>query len=184
MKASHLVAISALAVGTMLCQPAASTATTAEKAHQRTKAVTSQVSVAGASASTDNAHTNGSKPKLGPEYKKIDSFVEFRKKLITDGWTPVANPNCHDAVLGDDYSDFCNEFPGKISCRACDIAPEIFRYTSDGYMSVHYIKDGVPLNVMAYGDLTALDHPDKPDIYQLIVTGWRYDASINVIIVD
>lgn len=119
--------------------------------------------------------------KLGPEYKKIELFQEFREKLIADGWTPKINPDCHDAVKGDFYDKSCSKDPGDISCRLCEITPELFRMTSDGYLVMEYIKSGVSLSVTLYGDIQDFDHPGE---YGLSIVGWDYEAGMNVQLLD
>lgn len=128
-----------------------------------------------------HAHaTSAPRATLGDEYKKITSFVEFRKKLLVDGWKPVPNPDCREVVLGADYQDRCGKAQSDIECRVCQLVPELFRSTSDGYSVMHYIKDGTPLSVTVYGDMRELDEPGR---YAggLVVSGWEYTTSINVI---
>ncbi len=67
------------------------------------------------------------KPRLNPEYAKLGSFSEFRRKVIKDGWMPVANPDCHDTVMGGYYDEYCSEEPDALSCRLCTMVPELFR---------------------------------------------------------
>ena len=122
-----------------------------------------------------------SKRELGPEYKKIRTFTHFRKKLIEDGWVPIPNPDCHDAVFGASYDSYCSKDPDSIGCRVCTMVPEVFRSTSDGYNLMRYTKDGVPLGVTVYGDLNDLDAPGR---YGLVVVGWDYSTGLNVILLD
>lgn len=124
-----------------------------------------------------------SRAKLGPDYKKIASFADFRKKLIADGWQPVINPNCREVVLGADYQDRCGKSQSDIECRVCELVPELFRSTSDGYSVMHYVKNGTPLSVTVYGDMRELDEPGR---YAggFVVLGWEYTSSINVIPLD
>lgn len=117
------------------------------------------------------------KPRLGASYRRGMSFVEFRRKLLADGWSAVPNPECHEVVLGSIYDDMCLKASHLISCRICDLVPETFRSTSDGYSVMRYTKDGVTLSVTAYGDHEDLDEPGR---YGFDVTDWRYDKSIEV----
>lgn len=117
------------------------------------------------------------KPRLGASYRRGMSFVEFRKQLLADGWVAVPNPECHEVVLGAIYDDMCLKASHLISCRICDLVPETFRSTSDGYSVMRYTKDGVTLSVTAYGDHEDLDEPGR---YGFDVTDWRYDKSIGV----
>jgi hypothetical protein len=139
---------------------------------------------AGSSSSSDNAlqvSKPPAGPKLNPEYIKIQTFSAFRKKIIEDCWTPVPNPECHDAVFGASYDSYCSKEPDSIGCRLCTMVPEVFRSTSDGYNLMRYTKDGVPLSVTVYGDVNDLDAPGR---YGLIVVGWDYSMSLNVILLD
>ena len=160
MKLAQVAATAALAVGIAACNPPTQASVAADSPHKT-------------AGSTTRAPEKTAKPMLGPEYKKIDSFVDFRKKLLADGWKPVINPDCHDAVLGNTFDEVCREDPRDIGCRACDIAPEIFIYTSQGYLTTRYIKDGTPLYVLSYGDIQSLNETDR---YELAVTTWDYKS--------
>ena len=185
MKFKQIAAIAALAMGTAACNSATSAGgsvdTNGHSIVQVQPAQAASVHSSDASGATSQLAADVHKPALGPEYKKINSFIDFRKKLLTDGWKPVVNPNCHDAVLGADYDNFCKAYPAKIGCRVCDMVPEIMRHTSDGYNVMHYIKGGTPLSVTAYGDMRSID---KPDDYELVVIGWEYTTSINAILME
>lgn len=93
---------------------------------------------------------------------KINSFVEFRKELLADGWQPVANPDCH-ALLG------VNEF--------CSVIPETTWASGTGDYVLHFIKDGTPLSVTLYGEIEALEKPDTSG--SLGVTGWEYTTRTD-----
>jgi len=168
MKLAQVAATAALAVGTAACNPPTQASVAADSPHKTP-------------GSTTRAPEKAAKPMLGPEYKKIDSFVDFRKKLLADGWKPVINPDCHDAVLGNTFDEVCRKDPRDVGCRVCDIVPEIFRNTSDGYSVMHYVKDGTPLSVTTYGDIMSFVHPET---YDFVVAGWEYTTSINVIPMD
>lgn len=133
-----------------------------------------------ASSKTHAHATSARRARLGDEYKKITSFMEFRKKLFADGWKPVLNPDCREVVLGADYQGRCGKAQSDIECRVCQLVPELFRSTSDGYSVMHYIKDGTPLSVTVYGDMRELDEPGR---YAggWVVSGWEYTMSVNVI---
>ena len=118
---------------------------------------------------------------LDPEYMKIQTFSAFRKKILEDGWMPIPNPDCHDAVKGGDYDESCREDPDSIGCRVCTVVPELFRHTSDDYNLMRYTKGGVPLGVTVYGDIRDLDSPGR---YGLEVVGWEYREGLNVILMD
>lgn len=122
-----------------------------------------------------------SSAELGPEYKEIHIFPEFRKKLLADGWEAEKNPDCHDAVKGALYDELCSKDPCDISCRLCTITPELFRMTSDGYLLMKYKKSGVSLGVTLYGDTRDFDHPGE---YGLSIVGWDYEAGMNVQLLD
>jgi hypothetical protein len=176
MKVKQMVVAAVLVAGTAACNPAtpASASTNAastEHPAQTQKPPVSSLTAVVASPSTNYASAKTSAPRLGPEYKKIDSFVEFRKKLIADGWKPVVNPHCLEELVGVDYKDDCSKDPNDISCRACDMVPEIFIYTSQGYLTTRYVKDGTPLYVGSYGDIQDLDQPGR---YGLSVMVWDY----------
>lgn len=121
------------------------------------------------------------RPRLGTEYKSIPTFSAFREKLIADGWQPLPNPGCQEVVHGDGYEDFCKKNATFISCRQCEMVPETYRSTSDGYSLMRYMKQGVPLSVSVYGDIQDLDAPGE---YGLIVTGWDYSESLNLFLLD
>lgn len=174
MKLREIAVAAALAVGATACNSA--TPDNGDKTiYAHSADVTSAPSTPVATSSTANAPdepkpTNG---PLGPEYKTIDSFAEFRKKLLADGWRPVANPHCPDEVMGIDHKNYCSKYPDDISCRICDLVPEIFIYTSYGYLTARYTRDGMPLYVVAYGDIKDLE---KPGQYGLVVTAWGYES--------
>ncbi len=115
--------------------------------------------------------------RLGHDYKKIELFQEFRAKLLADGWVPEKNPDCHDAVMGGYYDEYCSKNPTTLSCRLCTLTPELFRRTSDGYMLMKYRKAGVSLGVTLYGDAKDLEHPGE---YGLSIVGWDYENGLNV----
>ncbi|WP_157006310.1 hypothetical protein [Luteibacter yeojuensis] len=117
---------------------------------------------------------------LGFEYKNISSFVEFRCRLLGDGWSPVPNPDCREAVVGDGYESLCRKSPQRISCRVCSVVPEIFRSTGDGYSLMRYVKNGTPLSVTVYGDINDIDVPGQ---YGLDVIGWSYDESLQLMLI-
>lgn len=166
MKVTQLAAMAALVLGTAVGSPVTSTADNANAAStehpaQTQKVPTSSVSSVISSPSISHAPKKTSAPRLGPEYKKIVSFVEFRKKLLADGWEPVTNPKCREEVIGGEY---------------CDLAPEMTSYTSTfpGYLITRYIKDGVPLSVLSEGDITDLIEPEKHGLY---VDNWDYESG-------
>ena len=176
MKLAQLAAVAALAVATVACSPEASTAANANTASSKHGVETSKAHDISANpeavnASTSHAPAKASAPRLGPEYEKIGTFVEFRKKLLADGWQPVACPHCHKEMMGTYYDEYCSAHQDDIECRVCDMVPEIFLSTSNGHMGMGYIKDGTPLTVSAYGDIRDLDEPGK---WGLVVTGWDY----------
>jgi len=176
MKLKQMAAAAALAAGAAACNsptPAAGLANAAAPSTVQVQDVgTASAGSSSATASTNDSSAHAKKPTLGPEYKKMTtSFVEFRKKLIADGWKPVVNPDCLEEMVGVDYKDDCSKDPGKISCRACSMVPEIFIYTSQGYLTTRYVKDGAPLYVGSYGDIRDLDEPGR---YGLVVTTWGY----------
>lgn len=119
--------------------------------------------------------------RLGPEYREIDTFVEFRKRLLQDGWTPIPNPQCMEVTVGTDYKNYCGMKSRElISCRLCSLAPETFRSTMNGYMLLHYKKGDTILGVSLYGDFRGMEHPDDHD---LAITGWHYDGSIRIFLI-
>lgn len=178
MKASHMIAIAALAAGSITCHPAMSTmettmAANAGRASKEQKLPTTSTHPVSGSTPTDQTHTDTSRERLGLEYKKIDSFVEFRKRLLADGWKPVINPKCREAVVGVGAKDFCSEHPGQLGCRVCDMVPEIIEktFTFPGYLTTRYMKGGTPLTVLSHGDIQDLEQPGK---YELFVDAWDY----------
>jgi hypothetical protein len=180
MKLRQMAAAAILTAGAVACnlptlaQGLANTDDAGKTALSR-KISSRSASPASMAKSTTGPSVNATKHTLGAEYKKIDSFVEFRKKLIGDGWSPVVNPHCLEAVIGADYGDYCSKYPHDIECRACEMVPEIFIYTSQGYLTTRYVKDGTPLGVLAYGDIQDLDEPGR---YGLSVLVWDY-KSLN-----
>jgi len=155
----------------------------APKTDAATASSTSRPTPATVNASDDPKPTNDS---LGPEYKTVDSFFEFRRKLLADGWVPVINPNCHQAVLGYDYGKVCKANPEDSNCLVCDKTPEIVSDIAgvgyvDGYNLMHYTKNGLPLSVTVYGDIRGIDDPKA---YELVVVGWEFTLSHDVIPLD
>lgn len=191
MKLTYVTAMTALAVGTTACNPTTTTAananaTSTEHVAQTQKLPVPSFTTVVASSSTNHAPAKTSSPRLGPEYKKIDTFVEFRKKLLADGWKPVINPKCHEAVLGPFYERVCNAEAKSAACGVCERVPEIVSDVGgvgavDGYNVMHYTKDGAPLSVTTYGDFDGLDESKKDD---LMVVGWEYSASADAIPLD
>lgn len=163
MKPGYIAALTALTVGTMACQSARSTV--------ETEAAQAGNSQSTASIASNHAPAITPKPRLGPEYKKIESFVEFRKRLLADGWAPVVNPKCHEEMIGADYKEECAKNPHRFHCRICDVIPEMVMYSSQGYLLTYYIKDGVPLEVGSIGDLLDVDEPGMHGLY---VDFWNY----------
>jgi hypothetical protein len=167
MKLTHMTAMAALLVGTTACNPTTATgantnAASANPVPQVPTAIAPSSAATVAVASTTHAPAKASAPTLGPEYKKIDTFIDFRKKLLADGWQPVVNPDCH-ALLGvDEY---------------CSIIPETSWASGTGYYVLHYIKDGTPLSVTLYGEIESLNKPDTSG--PIWVTGWEYTTSVD-----
>ncbi len=61
------------------------------------------------------------------------------------------------------------------------MVPELFRHTTDGYSLMRYTKNGIPLGVTVYGDISDLDAPGR---YGLGVVGWEYTEGLNVILIE
>ena len=182
MKLKQMAAAAALAAGAAACNsptPAAglANATAPSKAAQVQKTGVIPAGSSSVGTSTNDSSAHAKRPVLGPEYKKISSFVEFRKKLIADGWKPLVNPHCLEEMVGVNYKDYCSKYPGDITCRACSMVPEIFIYTSQGYLTTRYVKDGTPLYVGAYGDIQDLDEPGR---YGLDVDVWDYKQLTGI----
>lgn len=188
MKLREIAVAAALAVGATACNSATPEVNADKAIHAHSADVTSVSSAPSATSSTTDAQdepkpTNG---PLGQEYKTIDSFAEFRKKLLADGWKPVANPKCHEAVLGADYDKTCKKDPGDVYCSVCDKIPEIVSDVGgvgyvDGYNLMHYTKNGMPLSVTVYGDLRGVENPK---VYDLVVVGWEFALSHDAIPLD
>jgi hypothetical protein len=169
MKLTQMATMAVLAAVTVACSsPISSVANT--NTTDAEHVVQTQNPPASSSTRTDSSHAKKHASqktptqRLGPEYKKIGSFVDFRKALLADGWQPVANSNCQ-ALLGVD--DFCN------------VIPETFWSSGTGYYVLHYVKDGTPLSVTLYGEIEALNEPDKSG--DLGVTGWEYTTGTDFI---
>lgn len=178
MKIQNLAVVAALGVATAGGTFASEGTTSTEQSELVTHAATVS------SDAKQNVRKSGSakpKPKVNPEYMKIDTFSEFRKRIIADGWVPVPDPDCHDTILGGYYDEYCRDEPESISCRVCTLVPEIWRSTTDGYNLMRYTKEGVPLGVTVYGDLNDLDEPGR---HGLDVVGWDYSEGINVILIE
>lgn len=118
--------------------------------------------------------------QLAPDYKDINSLADFRAKLISEGWMPVPNPDCHEAVVGDYHEAYCRASPESEGCRACKLLPEIIKSTSDGYTLTRYAKEGVLLNVTSYGDISDIEVSGASG---LSIVGWNFGDSLNAILI-
>lgn len=188
MRLKQMAAVTALAVGALACNAATSSveadnSSQADRVVQPQKIAASDTPPISVKDAAKHSSTQASKSKLGPEYKDIAQFVDFRKKLIADGWKPVVNPKCHEAVLGPFYERLCKAHQESVSCRVCEMVPELVGHgggvgDKDGYNAMHYIKDGTPLSVTTHGDFRGLDAARAEE---LIVVGWEYTTSTDAI---
>ncbi|WP_143070505.1 hypothetical protein [Luteibacter sp. UNC138MFCol5.1] len=110
-------------------------------------------------------------PKLGPQYRKAETVMEFRRMLLADGWIPEENPDCLEAVIGGDYEETCRDDPEGRLCRVCTLVPEIAVSTGSGHTILAYTKEGTRLYVELYG---AIGDIDKPPPNDLGIMDWRF----------
>ncbi|GGA26037.1 hypothetical protein GCM10010981_13350 [Dyella nitratireducens] len=169
MKIKCMATVAAMAVGAAACHPLApvegASHTGSANLEGQAQSANNPAPPTGNAANpafTDLKPTNGS---LGPEYRKIGNFVDFRKKLLADGWQPVANADCHNASLGaDEDGSFCK------------MVPETAWATGTGYYVLRYVKNGTPLAVTIYGDIRDLKEPGK---WGLGVSRWEYTTTVD-----
>lgn len=163
MKLTQLAAITALVAGMAASNPATSAASHENVASTDHATQTQKTSAASAYAgSASEVPTKGAAPPLGPKFKISTDVTEFRKKLLADGWQPVVNPKCRDVVM----------MVADVADKYCNILPETAWASGSGYYLLHYIKNGTPLTITAYGEMEALYEPDSDAGFW--VTGWDY----------
>lgn len=118
---------------------------------------------------------HGSQPeassnRLGPDYKEGMDYMDFRARLLTDGWTPVADPMCRTNVIGANHEELCARAPELESCRICTDLPELAACSSDAFCGMAFSKAGEIIEITTYGDIQDAEAPGR---YGLEVRGWR-----------
>lgn len=170
MKLTQLAAITALVAGMAASNPATSAASHENVASTDHTTQTQKTSAGSAYAgvSASQVPTKGAAPPLGPRFKISTDVTEFRKKLLADGWQPVVNPTCRDVVL----------MVADVADKYCSLLPETSDASGTGYYLLHYIKDGTPLTITAYGEWEALYEPNSKRAFW--VTGWDYSYDDTI----
>lgn len=114
---------------------------------------------------------------LLPGLKEGMAYADFRKLMLANGWTPVVTPECVANVVGGDYASVCKANPDQISCRICELMPELDSYSGDGYSLVRFrhAGDGEQVEVTGYGMIE--DWNVSGDDSRLQVMGWEFSTS-------
>lgn len=114
---------------------------------------------------------------LLPGLKEGMAYADFRKLVLANGWTPVVTPECVANVVGGDYASVCKASPDQISCRICELMPELDSYSGDGYSLVRFrhAGDGEQVEATGYGMIE--DWNVSGDDSRLQVMGWEFSTS-------
>jgi hypothetical protein len=114
---------------------------------------------------------------LLPGLKEGMAYADFRKLVLANGWTPVVTPECVANVVGGDYASVCKANPEQISCRICELMPELDSYSGDGYSLVRFrhAADGEQVEATGYGMIE--DWDVSGDDSRLQVMGWEFSKS-------
>lgn len=81
------------------------------------------------------------------------AYADFRKLLVTNGWAPVPTPECTANVVGGNHESVCKATPDQITCRICELMPELDSYSGDGFALVRFknTASGEVLEATGYG---------------------------------
>lgn len=114
---------------------------------------------------------------LLPKLKEGMAYADFRKLMLANGWTPAVTPECMANVVGGDYASVCKANPDQISCRICELMPELDSYSGDGYSLVRFrhAGDGEQVEATGYGMIE--DWDVSGDDSRLQVMGWEFSKS-------
>lgn len=111
--------------------------------------------VASAEGSSDIHSSTGAGAQLGPSYKALDSFAEFRRRLLADGWSPVPSSNCEDEISGS-YASLPGAELKRVSSEFCKMFPELDLINGRWESYFDYTKAGRTIFVELYGDVLGL----------------------------
>ena len=81
------------------------------------------------------------------------AYADFRKLLVANGWTPVPTPECTANVVGGNHESVCKSMPDQITCKICELMPELDSYSGDGFalMRFKHAASGEVLEATGYG---------------------------------
>lgn len=125
----------------------------------------------------DQQPTAAAGKALLPELKEGMAYADFRKLVLANGWTPAVTPECTANVVGGDYASVCKANPDQISCRICELMPELDSYSGDGYSLVRFrhAREGEQLEATGYGMIE--DWNVSGDDSRLQAVGWEFTKS-------
>lgn len=92
--------------------------------------------------------------QLDPKYKEGMPYRYFRKMLVSDGWTPIADSKeCLSLSIGDNYKEQCAKEGALGMCGICNEFREINACTDDGYCYMIFSNGEKNINIKTYGDI-------------------------------
>jgi hypothetical protein len=152
------------------------TQTTAQQA-QSTPEVQDQAKERAVDSQQYSLATSNPATDLDALLKKGMAYGDFRKLVLDKGWEPVVNPECKANLVGDGADDLCAKNPQLISCRTCDVLPELDSCSSDAHclMRFHHPDVAGTLEVTGYGEVEYWSETGEDAGLQ--VTGWEIAAS-------
>lgn len=88
-----------------------------------------------------------------PGIKAGMAYADFSKLLAANGWVPVPTPECTANVVGGDHESVCKATPDQITCKICQLMPELDSYSGDGFALVRFkhASSGEVLEATGYG---------------------------------
>lgn len=100
---------------------------------------------------------------LDGKLKKDMAYADLRKLLLTEGWTPLADPGCKDNVGGE--------------ALICDKVPELETCSGDGHCAMNFQNTATAarLRVTTYGEYSDWNVPGPES--RLAVTGWDFSGA-------
>lgn len=112
-----------------------------------------------------------------PGIKAGMAYADFRKLLLANGWTPVRTPACLENVVGGNHESVCKTNPDQITCRICELMPELDSYSGDGYALVRFenANQGKVVEATGYGMIE--DWNIAGDDSRLQLTSWESPRS-------
>jgi len=105
------------------------------------------------------------------------AYGDFRKLVLSSGWTPVVDPQCKANVVGENHEALCKEHSDLTGCQVCDQLPELSAYSGDGYCLVrfHHTGDGEILKATCNGMISDWNVPG--DNSRLQVSKWNFSKA-------